>query len=505
MVIAERSPAGPSLDTIERALDTIDKGNVVDLAAIIPLKNRTATSFSTCSVATEQGVTDSRDVAASETRGVDGSREGVDDASIVTMGTCEGTILSPTAPERLGSVACASSPEQKKAVPSNDSNSVGRSGYCCSPISILIGAGNNIDSAIQHFYSSVEIGAEKVFCLTPKQDIQTSKDAAPTAADLLAASGDADDMKSKALERQPSIKTAKSEGTIKTQFTNHTTKTTKTECTLNTLKEEPEEGVEVQTKPRSSCCLLTVFTCSGGEKEEEVKQAKEAKDLGGSPRSLNLGGSPRNLNDIIGDTLDITTSSDVHILDTFSDDNTYNTQKSLDYVTPKAHNLLSEIEDMEDNFHEVRMSASFSKEKLKEIKKRQDPYIQKMASIKQTLLEQQALLQLAPEDTKKDFYRAISRAAILNAEVDTRRAELELKKIRLESMKVEDEMDRMMGHDGTFDGSIDDDTMNDTIMSKESEEGLQRAFDAFARYTTNEFNKLQRTKTHKDQSARARW
>lgn len=502
MVSAER----PSLDTIDGALDASRKSNVVaaDIASIVHMKSRTATSFSTCSVATEEGVPESRDVAVCETRGGDGARDGACEGSNAKAITRERTSTTtsssaPASPGRKTTDGSTSSPEP--AVQTDDEGS----GYFCSPLNLLTRAGNCIDNSIQDFYSTVELGTSAVFCASPEKGPLTADN-------LLSISADVSEAKAEALKRQPSLRAAKSEGTIQTQ------PTIKTQGTANNpRKVELEEGVEVQPESRSSCCLVSIFTCSDGDKDEvdkvdkvdyaakvdnaakvkadQVDQAvnkdKEVKDIN-QPRS-----SPRSLSDIIGDTLNIN-ASQVDNLGSLSDEGTYESasQKSLDFVTPKAQNLLNEIQSLENNFHEVRKSASFSKEKMTELKKRQDPYIQKMATIKQTLLDQQALLQSAPEDTKQDFYRALSRAALLNAEVETRRAELELKKIRLESMRVEEEIDRMIGADGTFDDSFDE-----SLTTMESERGMQQTFDVFARYTANKFQKMQRNKARKDKAA----
>merc|ERR1711865_108298 len=108
-----------------------------------------------------------------------------------------------------------------------------------------------------------------------------------------------------------------------------------------------------------------------------------------------------------------------------------------------------------------------------------------MASVKQHLLDQQTLLKSIPDqdfrDAKKEYYHAISRAIMMNAEVETQRAELELKKIRLESMKVEEEMDDMMAFGDTFDDTID--SLDQSLMTNESNEGAQKAFAAVSRYT----------------------
>jgi hypothetical protein len=62
----------------------------------------------------------------------------------------------------------------------------------------------------------------------------------------------------------------------------------------------------------------------------------------------------------------------------------------------------------------------------------------------QQLLQQNEFLTGAPEETKKNYYKAVSCSAMLNAEVVERQAELDLQRIQLESMKVEAQMQQLM-------------------------------------------------------------
>ena len=134
----------------------------------------------------------------------------------------------------------------------------------------------------------------------------------------------------------------------------------------------------------------------------------------------------------------------------------------------EGRKLLDEIKDIEEETLQWQVRKCSSLKDMTEVKKRQVPYLQQVSTIRQRLLEQQELLKSAPEDTKKKYYNAVSKAAVLNAEVETRRAklelknyhavskaavinaevetrraELELKKIRLESMRVDEEMGRI--------------------------------------------------------------
>jgi hypothetical protein len=76
-----------------------------------------------------------------------------------------------------------------------------------------------------------------------------------------------------------------------------------------------------------------------------------------------------------------------------------------------------------------------------------------MAASTQQLLEQKVLLNGAPEEIQQDFYDAVSRTALLSAEVTAKHAELELKRIQLESLALQDQMQRLSGD--TFDSTDD--------------------------------------------------
>lgn len=419
------------------------------------------------------------------------------------------------------------------------------------------------DAAVQYFYSCLEIGAQKVTssCVCPKASAEEEEmslvntEASPEAKDLLTATENyAADIceRIEKVEKEivPAAKSANSRDrsklqkqdiqisksgdstvSVKTQITTNsaisngsapsiktqgtTTKSIKTQGTatksietlgtINSVKSrgtgtlhavsdlQSDNEAQAPQAPRvkSGCCFMSVFTCHD---DLDADQRKKSED-----NSQKLPPSPMNLDQLIGDTLNIT-SSKVHILDTFSDDNTYGEsiehpshRTALDIMTPRAQNLLDEIEDIENSLFDVRQTAS--KEKIGEIEKRQDPFIQKMATIKQHLLDQQTLIQSAPDNafdnSKKEYYRAISHAAMLNAEVETRRAELELKKIRLESMRVQEEMDQMMAIDDTFDDTIDG-SLDQSLMTRESDDGVEKAFDIFARYTAGRFNRMRK-------------
>ena len=121
-------------------------------------------------------------------------------------------------------------------------------------------------------------------------------------------------------------------------------------------------------------------------------------------------------------------SSEDDILDKFYDESS---EDDITLVTMETRKLLDEIKDIEETLQwQVRKCSSLKD--MTEVKKRQVPYLQQVSTIRQRLLEQQELLKSVPKDTKKKYYNAVSKAA----GSAQRCAELELKKIRLESMMV---------------------------------------------------------------------
>jgi hypothetical protein len=184
------------------------------------------------------------------------------------------------------------------------------------------------------------------------------------------------------------------------------------------VKTEYEVELPDQAQPHWS--LMSVFGCSVGHQQE---------------------------------TLD-SRNDDASTIDSYTiDDSLYSPLSSHssypNFMTPKAQALLQEIDDMKFSFTDVVVQ----KTEYSEVSKNNE--IKAMAAIKQHLLEHQQFLKGAPEDAKNDFYKAVSRAAALNAEVAARQAELELKKIRLQSLQVQEQMDCLsVGHE-TFDSSVD--------------------------------------------------
>jgi hypothetical protein len=120
-----------------------------------------------------------------------------------------------------------------------------------------------------------------------------------------------------------------------------------------------------------------------------------------------------------------------------------------DDATLDSYTIHQSLDSMEFSFIDiVQKTESLGANKSNEI--------EAMAAIKQQLLEHEQFLKGAPEDAKNDFYKALSRAAALNAEVAARQAELELKKIRLQSLRVQEQMDLLSVSPETFDSSVVD-------------------------------------------------
>jgi len=124
-------------------------------------------------------------------------------------------------------------------------------------------------------------------------------------------------------------------------------------------------------------------------------------------------------------------SSEDDILDKFCDESSEDDITLEENLTMETRKLLDEIKDIGETLQwQVRKCSSMKD--MTEVKKRQVPYLQQVSTIRQRLLEQQDLLKSVPKDTRKKYYNAVSKAA----GSAQRCAELELKKIRLESMMV---------------------------------------------------------------------
>ena len=383
---------GPTLDIKEQGSEQTSRSDGKDVMhnAPTPLaRNDTIRSINTMlSVATEQAsVAEERegDDLNDETRGGgddhDATRDGAADVTIdwSKMGKVDGTDVTPE----------------------------GQSSSCCL-LSVLTDAGNNIDAAIQQFYSNVELGASKVF---------------PCCADAVD-------------ENQDDV-------------------TLDVETGTNKQVDSPRSFIGTTIKDITTSDK--VFPCCADAVDENQDDVTLDVETGTNKQV----DSPRSF---IGTTIKDITTSDVHILDNFSDESTEDDITLEENLTMEGRKLLDEIKDIEETLQwQVRKCSSMKD--MTEVKKRQDPYLQQVSTIRQRLLEQQELLKSAPEDTKKKYYNAVSKAAVLNAEVETRRAELELKKIRLESMMVDEEMGRIMNNLDNKDTFETDMTSVDDSMS----------------------------------------
>lgn len=55
-----------------------------------------------------------------------------------------------------------------------------------------------------------------------------------------------------------------------------------------------------------------------------------------------------------------------------------------------------------------------------------------------------ALFESAPDHIKQNYIQAVSKAAIISATVELRRGEVELKKIKLESIRIDKDLDHLL-------------------------------------------------------------
>jgi hypothetical protein len=200
------------------------------------------------------------------------------------------------------------------------------------------------------------------------------------------------------------------------------------ESSVASVKTEYEVEVADQAQPRRS--LMPVVGCSGGHQQA-------------TSNSRNDGAST---------------------IDTYTFDETLYSHLSSpsghpDVLNPKAQALLKEIDDSFFSLSDVVVRETESTDSRKNLE------IKAMAAIKQHLLEQQQFLKDAPKDAKNGFYKSVSRAAALNAEVAARQAELESKKIRLQSLQVQEQMDLLSVGHGTFDSSVDENCLSCCPMS----------------------------------------
>ncbi|KAL7551072.1 hypothetical protein ACHAWF_014272 [Thalassiosira exigua] len=440
----------------------------------------TNTTLSTCSVATEGGHMESRDASISERCDEDAERDSAPDVSYAKPDYAERDI----APDKTITKAKANnSSRPKKSAESAEAD-----------LSHHPRKGGNsqmskFDSAVFGFYSSLELGAERVYrtmtCKSPKpvQEASSHKGV--------------DELLSKS-----SVEKGDDQFVV-----------------------EPQQPVPVDVKPSKEQSLSGPPSTPSNTKKPPRHPGKNMKPPVQSSKTKSAGCMARMLcqedqdlenasmeiispNDLINDALSIdgqnTAESSVctHSCQDTIESEVDREQKFLEIAkqtSPKAQSLLREIDDLESSLFEIRQTAS--KEKVEALKERQDPCIQRMATIKQLLLDQQTLLQAVPAGMKSEYYRAISHAAMLNAEVETQRAELELKKIRLETLKIDDEMEFMFGPGDSYTFDSMDDTMSLQEMSLQEEDALQKMANFFTKFSgknkkTKKSGKRERARGH---------
>jgi hypothetical protein len=266
----------PALDTITNGLDA---ATLVKAGATSPKALCRVRTTDTCySVATECNELEERDAVNTLSRGEDEDRDSADDTAQFEAGA------DPTA-----------------------ETDVDRE--------VLHRAQDEQDGAINHFYSSIELGAARVWhCMTrtsPRVDL-------PGAEDLLARSIEDDSLKGPPHRNVQSPKTQ-----VTTKSGNLSKETTHSHQTGHSVKSKnyPRRPAR-QPKPpaRKSGFFGSLFGYSG----------PEGNELDNEPA----------LDGIINDTIDIT-SDGPHILDTFSDDLTLESMERS--LTSKANSLLAEI------------------------------------------------------------------------------------------------------------------------------------------------------------------
>jgi len=319
----------------------------------------------------------------------------------------------------------------------------------------LEGTGSPIDIVLQHFYGTLEMGAEAVLSCNAHDIIICSSSAAPKkkehpgALDLL---GDNDDDDS---DDDCSVKTEMPLTENETQKSEHPA-------------EEIVESVEVIQSPMKVQSSYT--DCISWKTLHDIMVHCNGDDDDESTVVLN-------------NTAPDTISSHSSMLNSSS---LLNSPRSSIFEFESYPNSPQETVDSYSS-SEIAMQRN-----IDSIKERQD-------AIKVQLLERHALLASAPEDAKSECYSAISRAALLQAEVQARQAELDLKKLELESMKVDEEiMDRIslkdtLSLDDTAD-STDEDTDDDDDDDQSREESIVDALSLSAKYIKSKFTQFGREK-----------
>lgn len=309
-------------------------------------------------------------------------------------------------------------------------NNSGAHGMICSVPPTVSHSEGNIASMFQYIYETVEIGAETVITAAcssshERQQLRLTNAESIKAGttEVICLSVDESPGTVTVISRQPSIVSAISEETFPT------VKTVQCSQEMNIV-----QGFEIRPET-TTLTIDTTDRVQGGNSAEGFEVQPEL--------CCAIIWSDHSEHDVICNNENI--ASEQPNLGTLSDDSgaVGLDRRTLDKIgRSSVENLLKEIDD-------VAKSAGMDNND-------QDRFVQKMTVLKQHLVEVNNLLDSTPAGDKAEYFHGILRSAVLDAEVETRRAELELKKIRLESMRVENQIDQLAAGsvDATHSGNV---------------------------------------------------
>lgn len=261
---------------------------------------------------------------------------------------------------------------------------------------------NTAISMFQYFYETVEIGAETVISTACPISDDRNETMATNSDNVIAVT---------TVERQPSIISAISQESFPSA---------KTEDPVQ--EENSAEGFEVQAADLELQQILSQGFESQSDKWCGISHAIMWSNKDAIGNAVNIRSEVLN---ILGSTFAMESEGMLANKSTGDHAMEYN---DANIETPSVEELLKEIDT-------IGKSLSVETEK--------DQFVEKLVSVKHHLREINNLLHSAADEEMAEYVRVILRAAVLDAEVDTRRAELELKKIRLESMQVENQIDAL--------------------------------------------------------------
>lgn len=392
-----------------------------ELVAPISIKNRAATNFTTYTILTEKYIPDSRSFDTIPTR------DGNDNDVLRECAEEDDTIQ--TTSSKTTSSSCL------KAVSSPTPNHTDENVQIISvPPTVLPQPENNSDfPMLQYFYDTVEIGAETVIsaaCSMSDDKNETGVKSSEhmvtvTMEDGVGVNYDTSHNPNTDISRVPSDVSA---------ISDESSPPVKTEDPVQ--EENTLEGIEVQ--PDTTLCGIkaTDFVLQH-DKWCGISHAIMWSNKDSIESTVNIRSEVLN---ILGTTFSVESEGmeiDERILveSVMStpkvDINTINNEvhDGPGIKSPRVAELLNEIDAIGKS---LRMETED-----------QDQFIKKLTVIKQHLLEINNALSTAPDDAQAEYVRVVLRTAVLNAEVESRRAELELKKIRLESMQVESQISEL--------------------------------------------------------------